>query len=210
MPCVARALVRGPSLAAAVTQTGPLPAASVTWLALSAARAVAALHKDGLTHQAITPFNVLLEADGLVLTDFGLSRAALSDGSATAADDVFMLGCVTFFAATGRSPWGGSCPAGPVPEPGALGDPDLDGCPPALLPLVTACLNPDPKGRPSAADVVARLTEIEDQPRSLLPAAVTARFADYRDPPEPHPARRQRFRQFRRRARLARGAPGRT
>ena len=198
-PWVARALVRGPSLCAAITETGPLPAASVTWLALGAARAVAALHEDALTHQAINPSNVLLEAGGAVLTDFGLSRVALTDGTATAADDVFMLGCVTFFAAAGRPPWGGSWPAGPITAPGALDmleDQDLRGCPPSLLPLVTACLDPSPVGRPSAADLVARLAEIEDQPRSSLPAAVMARFADYRELPGPDPAR-GRFRRLR-------------
>jgi hypothetical protein len=201
-PWVARALVRGPSLGAAITETGPLPAASVSWLALGAARAVAALHEDALTHQAITPSNVILEADAPVLTDFGLNRVALTDGTATAADDVFMLGCVTFFAATGRSPWGGSWPAGPIPAPGVpdaldmLADQDLAGCPAALLPLVTACLDPYPGGRPSAADLVARLTEIADLPRSWLPAAVTTRFADYGEFPEPHSAR-GRFRLLR-------------
>lgn len=203
-PWVARALVRGPSLGTVVTETGPLPAASAAWLALGAARAVAALHEDGLTHQAISPSNVLLEPGGPVLTDFGLNRIALTDGSATAADDVFMLGCVTFFAATGRSPWGGRFPAGPVPAtdiPGTLDmldDQELPGCPPALLPVVRACLDPRSDGRPSAAVLVARLSEIGDQPRSWLPAAVTARFADYMEFPEPDPARRRFRRRFRR------------
>lgn len=195
-PWVARTLVRGPSLGAAVTETGPLPAASATWLALGTARAVAALHEDALTHQAITPANVILEVGGPVLTDFGLSWVALTDGTATVADDVFMFGCVTFFAATGRSPWGGSWPTGLVLVPpgapdgfGMVGDLDLAGCPPALLPLVTACLDPFPGGRPSAADLVARLAEIGDQPRSWLPTAVMARFADYRELPELDPGR---------------------
>jgi hypothetical protein len=193
-PWVASVLIRGPSLGAAVTETGPLPAASVTVLALGAASGIAALHEAGLAHQAITPSNVLLGAHGPVLTDSGLSRIALTDGSATAADDVFMLGCVIFHAATGRSPWGGNCPAGPVLEAEALGEPDLEGCPPALLPVVMACLNPRPEGRPDAAELVARLTPIAGQPtRSWLPEAVAARFADYQELPEPAPKRR-RFR----------------
>ena len=192
-PWVASTLVLGPSLAAAVTETGPLPALSATWLALGVAGAVAALHEAGLAHQAITPSNVLLDAGGAVLTDFGTSRAALTNGSAVAADDVFMLGCVTFYAATGRPPWGGACPAGPAPE--ALGEPDLAGCPPSLLPVVLACVDPDPGQRPTAAGLVAQLTEIAGQPpRSWLPAAVAARFADYQDFPAPAPAPRTRFR----------------
>ena len=137
-PWVAGTLVRGPSLSAVVAETGPLPADCAAWLMLGAARAVASLHEAGLAHQAITPTNVLLEAEGAVLTDFGLSRAALTNGSAVTEDDVFMLGCVTFFAVTGRSPWGGTCPAGPAFDPEVVGEPDLDGCPRRLLPALTA------------------------------------------------------------------------
>lgn len=195
-PWVASTLVRGPSLRAAVMETGPLPAASAAWLALGVARAVTALHAAGLAHQAIIPSNVLLEAAGPVLTDFGLSRVALTDGSAGAADDVFMLGCVTFFAATGRSPWGGTCPAGPASAQDTLDEADLAGCPPALLPVVTACLDPYPGQRPTAADLVALLAETAGKPpRSWLPAAVAARSAEYQElPAAPAPARRTRFR----------------
>jgi hypothetical protein len=193
-PWVASTLVHGPSLAAAVAETGPLPTASAAWLALGVAGAVAALHEAGHAHQSITPSNVLLDAGGPVLTDFGISKAALTNGSAVAADDVFMLGCVTFYAATGRAPWGGTCPAGPAPE--GFGEPDLAGCPPALLPTVLACLDPDPPQRPGAAVLLARLTEIAGPPpRSWLPAAVAARFADYQD--FPRPAREPRARRFR-------------
>jgi hypothetical protein len=194
-PWVATRLVEGPSLAAAVTETGPLPAASVAWLILGLARAIATLHEAGLAHQAITPANVLLEADGPVLTDLGLSRVALTDGSAVATDDVFMLGCVTCYAATGRAPWSGSYPAGAVLAAETLGAPDLAGCPPALLPVMGPCLNPDPGLRPTAAGLLARLTEIVGQPpRSWLPAAVAARFAAYRDFPMLPPAHRARLR----------------
>jgi hypothetical protein len=194
-PWVAGTLVRGPSLGAVVAETGPLKANSTAWLALGAARATASLHEAGLTHQAISPENVLLVASGPVLTDFGLNRAALTDGSATAEDDVFLLGCVTFVAATGRSPWGGICPAGPAFDLETAGEPDLAGCPPALLPMVTACLDPHPGQRPTAAELAARLAEIARQPsRSWLPEAVTARFADYQEFPALPPAHRRRFR----------------
>jgi hypothetical protein len=194
-PWVACTLVRGPSLSATVAETGPLTASCAAWLALGAARAAASLHEAGLAHQAITPSNLLLEAGGPVLTDFGLSKVALTDGSAAADDDVFMLGCVTFFAVTGRSPWGGTCPAGRVLDPGTGGEPDLTGCPPALLPAVTACLSPDPGQRPTAIELAAMLAEIAGQPpRSWLPEAVAARFADYQQFPAPARAHGRRFR----------------
>ena len=200
-PWVAGTLVRGPSLAAAVTETGPLPAASVTWLALGAARAVAALHEAGLTHQAVTPSNVLLEASGPMLTDFGLSRFALTDGSGTAADDVFMLGCVTFYAATGRSPWSGGCPPGPSPPLEAIDEPDPAGVPPDLLPVVMDCLERDPGRRPSAAELLARLNGIAgQQPRSWLPAVIASRLPDYATFPRLAQPPRPRFRYLRHRA----------
>jgi Protein kinase domain len=201
-PWVASTLVRGPSLHAVIEETGPLVAASAIWLALGAARAIAELHAAGLAHQAITPTNVLLEASGPVLTDFGLSRAALTVGPATAADDVFMLGCVTLFAATGRPPWSGACPAGPAPAPETMDEPDLAGCPAVLLPTVTACLAPHGGQRPSAAELATRLAEIGGPPpRAWLPRAVVARFADYQEPPAPPPRYRTRLRNLRKRAR---------
>ena len=104
-PWVASTLVRGPSLADAVTQTGPLPPAAVGWTALGLARAVATLHQAGLTHRAVTPRNVLLDGRGPMLTDFGVNRAALALGPGSSAEDVFLLGCTICYAATGRAPW---------------------------------------------------------------------------------------------------------
>jgi Protein kinase domain len=192
-PWVASRPVLGPSLAATVTETGPLPVSSAAWLALGVTRATAALHEAGLAHQAITPSNVLLEPGGPVLTDFGLNRVALTDGSRVAADDVFMLGLTTFCAATGRWPWGGS-PSSAVAAPQARGDPDLTDCPPALLPVVTSCLDPDPGQRPAAARLLERLTEVAGpQPRSWLPATVSARFTDYQKFPPAPAAHRTRW-----------------
>lgn len=198
-PWVASSLVTGPSLAAAVAETGPLPAACAAWLALGVARACAALHAAGLAHQAVTPANVLLEPDGPVLTDLGLNRSALTGGAGSAADDVLLLGCTTFFAATGRLPWGGS-PGGSVLTVEALGDPDLAGCPPALLPIVAACLDPDPARRPTAPELITQLTAAAGpRSRSWLPQAIVTRFAEYREFPEPAPAHRMRLRYLRQR-----------
>jgi Protein kinase domain len=197
-PWVAGTLVRGPSLRAAVVETGPLPADSTAWFALGAARALASLHEAGLAHQGISPDNALLDTSGPVLTDFGVNKATLTDGSATAEGDVFMLACVACFAAVGHSPWGGTCPAGPAFDPQTAGQPDLTGCPPALVPTMMACLDPDPGKRPTAAGLAARLAEIapiaRPPARSWLPEAVAARFADYQQFPASAPAHRRRFR----------------
>lgn len=172
-PWVASALVRGPSLAATVSETGPLPARTAGWIALDLARALTTLHESGLAHHAVTPQNVVLDVHGPVLTDFGINRNALIAGPGDEADDVLMLGATVFFAATGYSPWGDvSAPAGPVP--------DLTGCPPWLVPIVRACLAADPAERPLAAKVHAWLAgETGQRPRSWLPDPVTARLAEY-------------------------------
>ena len=189
---VASTLVGGPSLAAAVAETGPLPAATAGWIALGVAGALAALHETGLTHRAVSPQNVLLDGSGPVLTDFGTSRAALISGPGTAADDVLMLGVTAFFAATGRSPWSGR-PAPLAPLASGIGvsvsvppgEPDLDGCPPWMKPVVLACLAADPDGRPAAADLHDWLDrEAGHQPRSWLPAQVATRVAEFQALPQ--------------------------
>jgi hypothetical protein len=178
-PWVASTLALGPSLAAAVTETGPLPPATAGWIALGLARALSTLHKAGLTHDAVTPPNVVLDARGPVLTDARTSRAALLAGPGSAGDDVLMLGATVLYAATGRS-------LNSRPDTA-----DLAGCPPNLLPIVHACLSPEPAARPDAAELHARLArQVGKQPRSWLPDPVAARTAEY----QAVPASRGRFR----------------
>jgi hypothetical protein len=187
-PWTVSALVRGPSLADAVTQTGPLPPAAVGWTALGLARAVATLHRAELTHRAVTPPNVLLGADGPMLTDFGVNGAALTHGPGSFADDVFLLGCTICYAATGRPPWS-DWPAEPP------GDPDLTGLPAELSWIAAECLDPDAGARPSADRLVDWLATAADQrPGCWLPDAVTARLRDYQELPSPRPASWPRFR----------------
>jgi serine/threonine protein kinase len=201
-PWVASTLVRGPSLAAAVTETGRMPAGTSGWLALGLARALSTLHKTGFTHDALTPRNVVLGAHGPVLTDLGMSRSTLLAGPGTAEDDVLMLGATVFFATVGRSPWGEGSPhavpaavssgdlaaAADLPadpdmadDPDVPDDPDLSGCPPWLAPILGACLAADPAARPSAAKLHAWLAaETGQRPRSWLPGPVAARVSEYR------------------------------
>lgn len=183
-PWAASTLVRGPSLAAAVAETGRLSAETSGWIALGLARALATLHEAGFTHDAVSPPNVVLGTQGPVLTDLGMNRAALIAGPGNPADDVRMLGATVFFAATGRSPWGdGSAftvPAAPVESHTAPDDPDLTGCPSALADVVAACLAADPAARPAAAKLHAWLAgETGQRPRYWLPDPVAARVAEY-------------------------------
>jgi hypothetical protein len=191
---VASTLVRGPSLAAVVAETGRLPAATSGWMALGLARALSTLHEAGFTHDAVSPHNVVLDAQGPVLTDLGVNRRTLISGPGRPSDDVLMLGATVFFAATGHPPWGnGSAVTVSVPTRAAdlPDEPDLTGCPPSLAPIVGACLAADPAARPTAAKLHAWLADRTGlRPRSWLPGPVAARVEEY----QALPPSRGRFR----------------
>ncbi|MDO0935488.1 serine/threonine-protein kinase [Streptomyces sp. DG2A-72] len=179
VPWVATAYAAGPSLSAAIADGGPLPLHSVRALGAGLAEALAAVHELGLVHRDVKPSNVLLTLDGPLLIDFGIARA--TDGTAsltstgvsigspgymspeqilgkgvTGAADVFSLGAVLAYAATGEPPFPGDSSAALLykvvheePELGSLtGD---------LRELVAACLGKDPGARPSPGEVARRL-----------------------------------------------------
>ncbi|MFJ2708454.1 bifunctional serine/threonine-protein kinase/ABC transporter substrate-binding protein [Streptomyces sp. NPDC087428] len=179
-PWLATAFVPGPSLGEAVEARGPLPEATVRGLGARLAGALVAVHEAGLLHRDVKPGNVLLALDGPRLIDFGIARhegaTALtatdavigtpgylapeqaSAGPVGPACDVFSLGCVLVYAATGQRPFGNGAAAGVLFRT-VHGEPDLAGLPSALLPLVTACLAKDPADRPTAAEAERRLTD---------------------------------------------------
>jgi hypothetical protein len=200
-PWVATLLIPGPSLDSVITQTGPLPPESALWLAAGMARGLADVHMTGFAHRSVRPSNVLLGPDGPVLTDVGTSWQVISDARGAgqprapgghqdgttdrtaeeldADDDILALGCLAFFAATGRTP-SGDCPGKGEHPPQGTEAPDLSGCPDGLLPIVMACLQP-PVQRPSAKALLAMLDAAAGpMPGDWLPQAVTGRFADYR------------------------------
>jgi protein kinase-like protein len=175
-PWLATAYVPGPSLADAVSQHGPLPAPSVLMLAAGLAEALSAIHSAGVVHRDLKPANVLLADDGPRVIDFGISRAAegsslthtglvvgspgfmspeqAEGGEVGPPSDIFSLGAVLAFAATGRGPFGsGSTPALVYRVVHDL--PQLDLVPAEIRPLIERCLAKDPAGRPTAASLLA-------------------------------------------------------
>ncbi|MGX8906838.1 serine/threonine-protein kinase [Streptomyces netropsis] len=180
VPWVATGYVAGPALSQAVTETGPLPEPTVRVLGAGLAEALTAVHALGLVHRDVKPSNVLLALDGPRLIDFGIARA--TDGTAsltatgvsigspgymspeqilgeevTGAADVFSLGAVLAYAATGEPPFSGDNSASllykVVHEPAELG-PRLTG---DLRALVADCLAKSPADRPTPGDIVRRL-----------------------------------------------------
>src|ERR1700733_11429371 len=127
-PWLATAYVAGPSLAEAVAEHGPLPVSAVLKLAAGLAEGLSAIHTAGVVHRDLKPANVLLAEDGPRLIDFGISRSMESTSLTRTGivvgspgfmspeqaegrpvgppSDVFSLGAVLTFAATGEGPFG--------------------------------------------------------------------------------------------------------
>ncbi|WP_333740561.1 serine/threonine-protein kinase, partial [Streptomyces sp. IBSBF 2806] len=190
-PWLATAFVPGPSLGEAVVAHGPLTEPGVRLIGARLAEALGEVHRAGLVHRDLKPGNVLIAHDGPRLIDFGIARAP-EDTALTAtglvvgtpgylspeqamgpggdgigpASDVFSLGCVLAFAATGRAPFGRGAVDALLYR--AVHDPaDLDGMPPRLREVVEACLEKEPARRPEAAELVRRLTAGDD-PRTAV------------------------------------------
>ncbi|RKS09312.1 serine/threonine protein kinase [Nocardiopsis sp. Huas11] len=177
-PWLATAYIPGPTLHRAVTDHGPLPTGSVAVLGAGLAEGLTAVHAHGLVHRDLKPANVLLTQDGPRLIDFGIARALdstshthsstvlgtaafMSPEQARAqqvgpASDVFSLGCVLAFAATGRSPFGQG-PIHAVIFRVVHEEPDLDGISTPLRDLIGACLAKDPGARPGLDEILTAL-----------------------------------------------------
>jgi outer membrane protein assembly factor BamB len=177
-PWLATAFVPAPSLAAVVGAAGPLPEQAVWKLAAGLAEGLRAVHASGLVHRDMKPDNVLMAVDGPRLIDFGIAyavdgtRLTTTDGvlgtpsymspeqaqgaSVGPPSDVFSLGGVVYFAATGQAPFGGGMAAALLYRI-VFDAPNLDGLPPQLRPLVAACLDKNPAARPTPSQLATTL-----------------------------------------------------
>ncbi|MFJ1972527.1 PQQ-binding-like beta-propeller repeat protein [Streptomyces sp. NPDC087903] len=200
-PWLATAYIPGPTLAEAVAEHGPLPVDSALALGAGVAEALMAVHAAGLVHRDLKPSNVLLAADGPRVIDFGIVRA--SDGydlthsgmlfgsfeymcpeHATGdpigpEGDVFSLGSVLAFAATGRAPFNGSSVAALLYQV-AHGAPDLTDVPEPLDKIISLCLARDPDLRITAERLAAACAPSGAEQvlgDGWLPAPVTASIA---------------------------------
>jgi protein kinase-like protein len=206
VPWLATAYVAGPSLSESVRERGPLSVPALLSLAASLAKSLTAIHAAGVVHGDLKPSNVLLAPDGPRVIDFGISQAAevaplaraglvvgtpsfMSPEQATGRDvgplsDVFSLGAVLAYAATGRKPFGTGTAAA-VLERVVGGPPDLEDSPPEVRPLIEPCLAKHPGQRPTAAALMAEVTAAQ---AALEPAPSPAsRAADLSPGGKPRP-----------------------
>ncbi|CAL9525411.1 serine/threonine-protein kinase [Streptomyces sp. enrichment culture] len=183
VPWVATGYVAGPSLQQVVGHDhGALPERSVRTLGAGLAHALQDIHAAGIVHRDLKPSNVLVTIDGPRVIDFGIARAleSVTDGGltrtgalvgspgfmapeqvrgdrVTPACDVFCLGSVLAYAATGKLPFGAAnSGAHALMYRIAQEAPDLEGVPEGIADLVRDCLRKDPAARPGLAEVLER------------------------------------------------------
>jgi hypothetical protein len=183
-PWMATAFVSGPSLATAVASRGPLSVRAVRILAAGLAQGLSEVHAAGLVHRDLKPSNVLLASDGPRIIDFGISRPPesadpirtggvigspgfMSPEQATGdpigpASDIFCLGSVLAYAATGQPPFGAGSPSALLYRV-VYGEASTVNIPPQLRPFIANCLIRDPAARPSTEELLA---ELRDAPPS--------------------------------------------
>ncbi|MFD3522150.1 protein kinase [Streptomyces sp. NPDC058653] len=183
-PWLATEFCTGPTLTGAVSVLGPLASGDLAALGAALAEAVAAVHAVGLVHRDLKPSNIVVTRDGPMVIDFGIARTAADEsltgsgevvgspgfiapelltgtGEPGPAVDVFALGALLAYAATGRPPFG----TGPVHQVlyrTMNSPPDLDGVAETAggdgaagwRELLGSCLSREPGERPTVAELL--------------------------------------------------------
>ncbi|MCZ4123958.1 serine/threonine-protein kinase [Streptomyces sp. H39-S7] len=203
IPWVATGYIAGPTLQHVIAKEhGPLPERSVWVLAAGLAHALKDIHAAGLIHRDLKPSNVMITIDGPRVIDFGIARAletvtgGLTNTGAlvgspgfmspeqvrgdrvTPACDIFCLGSVLAYAATGKQPFGAAS-SGVHAQMFRIAQepPELDELPPALRELVAECLVKEAALRPDLDAVLARIAAHSPQDgRTWLPSAIVAQL----------------------------------
>ncbi|KAB7849859.1 serine/threonine-protein kinase [Streptomyces mobaraensis] len=177
-PWIATEFLAGPTLTEAVERHGPFDEAGVRALGAALARTLGDIHAAGLVHRDIKPSNIVLTSSGPRVIDFGIARPEHGLTLTTTGTnpvtpgygapeqvlgrrvgppgDVFSLGAVLAFAATGRRAYDGTDVAS-IQYKVVHEEPDLAGLPAPLHALIAPCLAREPGHRPQPALVATAM-----------------------------------------------------
>jgi serine/threonine protein kinase len=207
-PWIVMELVRAWSLEQAVRQSGPLPVVQAAEIGIRVLDAIRHAHAAGILHRDVKPGNVLLTADRVVLTDFGIAaiegdvsitQTGLLMGSPayipperlqgrpiTHAADLWSFGATLYAAVEGRPPYEG---ADAVAVLGAVltQEPNRPQRAGALLPVIEGLLRKNPADRIAAAQVAEMLERVLHSNGAGLPGRGVSP-SSVPTPQEPTPA----------------------
>ncbi|WP_020137377.1 protein kinase domain-containing protein [Streptomyces sp. 351MFTsu5.1] len=181
-PWMATQYVPGLSLADRIRERGALRDTELRQLALGLVEALRDIHRAGVVHRDLKPANVLLAEDGPRVIDFGISRAAENHNTLTEtgqmigtppfmspeqltdartvgpASDVFALGALLVFSATGRGPFDADSPY--LTAFRVVHDaPVLDGVAPPLRAILERCLTKEAAHRPELDELAKEFAD---------------------------------------------------
>ncbi|MFJ9682027.1 serine/threonine-protein kinase [Streptomyces sp. NPDC101194] len=181
-PWMATTYIEGQTLAQRIAAKGPLNGAELRRLAIGLAEALRDIHRVGVVHRDLKPSNVVLSPEGPRVIDFGISRAIdqetltmtgrvigtppfMSPEQLQAPrgvgpeSDVFSLGTLLVYSATGRGPFDADSPYMTAYQV-VHEEPSLGAVPVTLRAVVESCLDKEPNGRPSADELLVLLRDL--------------------------------------------------
>jgi serine/threonine protein kinase len=179
-PFVVTEYAQGPSLSEHIDKHGSVSPDMLYGLATGLAEALAVIHAAGIMHRDLKPSNIILTDAGPKVIDFGIARrqdtTAMTQtgmmvgsigfmapeqisGHPGPEADIFAWGVTVAYAASGRSPFGAGNTHSVLYRI-MYGDPDIAAVPEELRPMVEATLAKEPQSRPTAQQLLDRLTSV--------------------------------------------------
>lgn len=213
-PFVVTEYAAGPSLSEYIDKHGSVGPEMLFGLATGLAEALTTIHAAGIMHRDLKPSNIILTDAGPKVIDFGIARRQDTRGVTKTGmmigslgfmapeqisgrpgpeTDIFAWGVTVAYAATGRSPFGAGNTHSILYRI-MYGDADIASVPDSLLPLVEASLAKDPQSRPTARQLLDRLTRASSRPENVddTPTRVilarTWQSGSHTSPPASRPA----------------------
>jgi len=214
-PFVVTEYAAGPSLSEYIDKHGSVGPEMLFGLATGLAEALTTIHAAGIMHRDLKPSNIILTDAGPKVIDFGIARRQDTrgvtktgmmigslgfmapeqiSGRSGPEADIFAWGVTVAYAATGRSPFGAGN-SHSILYRIMYGDPEIASVPDSVRPLVEASLVKDPQSRPTARQLLDRLTsassrseDVNDTPTQVILARTWQSGSHSSLPPASRPA----------------------